>query len=123
MISRKFAEDQIRRLASLPGYPTLDAGFQVLVDMLETAPSPGAARTFVTCWLQDEPVAPQPTHVYRYFHPIKTGDAEHASSTPASSKNCPHCNGVGWVVVNGPNQTTAAKACRCRQLSVATSME
>jgi hypothetical protein len=122
MIKRSFALEQIARLSGLSGFPTgNDDAIESLVDMLETAPSPGAARTFVTCWLQDEPQMPTPAHIYRYFHPTKRTDA--ATGPLPTSKNCPLCNGTGFRIVAGPNQTTAAKPCSCRQMSLVLSGE
>jgi hypothetical protein len=123
IIKRSFAREQIARLSGLPGYPTgNDDAIETLVDMLETAPSPGAARTFITCWLQDEIGSPTPAHIYRYFHPSKA--AEQMTTGPlASSKNCPLCNGTGWQIIEGRNRTTAAKPCKCRQTALALTAE
>jgi hypothetical protein len=122
MIQRKAAKDQIKRLAVLPGYPATEDAEETLVDMLETAPSPGAARVFITTWLQDEPQMPTPAHIYRYFHPSKS--AEQTTSGPLpSSKNCPLCNGTGWQIIEGWNRTTAAKPCKCRQTALALTAE
>jgi excinuclease UvrABC ATPase subunit len=109
MISRPEARKLVKRFEGLPGFPKTEEGVELLIDMMETATSAGAARVFATTWLQDEIIAPTPAHVYRYFHPRKLA----GSSTPVAKGKCPHCNGVGWVIVEGANQTTAAKRCQC----------
>jgi hypothetical protein len=110
MIARSLARELIGKFSGLPGYPNdNDEAFQLLVDMMETATSAGAARVFVTTWLQDEIMAPTPAHVYRYFHPRKLS----GSSTPVAKGKCPHCNGVGWVIVEDRAGNSAAKRCQC----------
>jgi hypothetical protein len=119
MIKRAFARELIARLSGLPKYPTgNDEAIELLVDMMETATSAGAARVFVTTWLQDEIEAPTPAHIYRYFHPRK---ANEQTSSPGKGK-CPMCNGLGFIIVDGPNQTTAAKRCQCAEDAIQASL-
>jgi flagellar motor protein MotB len=121
MIARQTALEQVRRLRFLPHYPDAEEAQEILVDMLETAPSVGAARVFVTRWLQDEIQAPMPAQIYHYFHPVK--NTATTSAPLPSSKNCPHCNGTGWQIIERADKTTAAKACRCREVTLAAASE
>jgi hypothetical protein len=122
MITRPLAVQLVKKLAGLPGFPKEDDTIEVLVDALETAPTAGAARTFITSWMFDEVTAPTPAHIYRYFHPSKS--TEQATTGPLpTSRNCPLCNGTGWEIVQGANLTTAAKPCSCRQMSLVLSGE
>jgi hypothetical protein len=119
MIPRKEAEKLIERFSGLPGYPKdKSEGVEAMVDAMQTAQNIGVAKVFTTSWIFDETTAPTPAHIYRYFHPRKTGEQTTSAPLP-SSKNCPFCNGTGWQIVDGPNKTTAAKPCRCRQVALA----
>jgi hypothetical protein len=117
MISRAEAAKQVKRLSGLPGFPDSDEAAEVLVDVMMTAQSVTAAAVFTTAWLYEEGTAPTPAHVYHHFHPRK--DEQLTSNPPASSRNCPFCNGSGWTIVERADQTTAARACRCRLTPVA----
>jgi hypothetical protein len=122
VITRPDAKKLVQRFIGLPGFPDAAEAVETLVDAMQTAQSLNVATVFTTSWIFDETAAPTPAHIYRYFHPRKTG--EQTTSAPlATSKNCPFCNGTGWQIVDGPNNTTAAKPCRCRQVAVAAASE
>ena len=110
MLTKPIIEKQINRLSQLDGFPKQQEAVDELIAVLQTAPSVNAAHNFVTSWLHEEQKAPMPAAIYRYFHP--PAQQKPGVSRPGS-RGCPDCEGIGWVIVAGPNKTTGAYKCKC----------
>jgi hypothetical protein len=107
MIERHIAAQQTERFAGLDWYPREGAALRELVKAMQTAPSEAAAEFITTELIRDARECPKPADLYRLIGLEK-------EKRDNISKNCPVCNGTGFIIVER-NGLTGARDCECRK--------
>lgn len=113
MVSESTAKTQIKRLSRLRNFPSREDEKELRADLvkaLQCAASDEAAVSIVDGWLEAFPPLDAPT--VADLRQLAKRSVEALEINSSADVDCVFCHGTNWIIVAGPNDTTAAERCK-----------